>query len=642
MMLHIARATKPALSFEVLIVRGTTLRILIPLSLLVAFGLQLFRLWTAGLLYFLYETAGAAPRDMLTVAIIVFGAAFLAGVVRKGLGARAVWIVGSGVAVSRAIEQISLSPALDMILTSIGTICFLWFIVISFDTLLAAKLDRHFPTALLLGISIDTALKGAAGTIDLSWLPGLLPIMIIVALAAVALWSLRGLPQPDRLEAQPASWSLIGFGPFLFLQAQMLQNIGFHSAVTDWPLPLSFELIILANAVGLVMASIVYDRMPSRAWTWTVVIGLILIVVSLPLEGDPLAALELFAGQMIASIGLAIIAQARGRARSSIVFGITFVLMMALLIGYYLGHIVLLPIPYWAFVALAALILAITMILTVRRFPEPHPTDRVDWTAGFIGLGLMILPVIALLTWHDPIATAEQFPVRVMSYNLHSGFDVQGRMDLEAIAQTIESEQADVVALQEVSRGWVIDTSADMVTWLSQRLNMPYVWGPTADALWGNAILSRYPIEQVQLHMMPNNDLIRPARGFIDAMLNVGGRPLHVIATHLHHVDADGTLRVPQVQAILDTWAQQPRTIVLGDLNALPDSREMRLLREAGLSDAFTSSGATGEGFTFRSDDLNRRIDYIYHSLDLIARDFHVNPSRASDHAAIAVTLSVN
>ncbi len=621
--------------------RLTTLRVLIPLSLSVAFGLQLLRLWAAGLLYFMYETAGARPIDMLAAAVIVFGAVFLAGAVGRRLGPRALLIVGSGVAALRVIEQFSQSPALDMILTSIGTIFFLWFIVIAFDTLRAAQLDRHFPTALLLGIAIDTALKGATGTIDLSWLPGPLPILIVVALAGLAVWLLRGLPQPDRIIERQTSWLLLGLGPFLFLQAQTLQNIGLHTSVTGLPLPLSFELIILANAAGLALASWVYGRMPSRAWTWTVIIGLILIVVSLPLQGDPLAALELFAGQIVASIGLAIIAQTRGRAYSSFVFGWSFVLMVGLLIGYYLSHIVVLPLPYWMFVTLAALIVALTMILTVIRFPEPHPADRVDWTAGFIGLSLMVLPVIALLTWHDPVATPGQFPVRVMSYNLHSGFDVQGRMDLEAIAQTIESEGADVIALEEVSRGWVIDTSADMLAWLSQRLNMPYVWGPTADALWGNAILSRYPIEQAQLYAMPNNDLIRPARGFIDATLNVGGQPLRIMATHLHHIDADGTLRLPQVQAMLDAWQQQPHTIVLGDLNALPDSPEMQRLREAGLLDAFISSGASGTGFTFRSDGLNRRIDYIYHSPDLHARDFKVDPSQASDHAAIAVTVDV-
>jgi hypothetical protein len=267
---------------------------------------------------------------------------------------------------------------------------------------------------------------------------------------------LRGLPQPDQVDGRQMSWLLIGLGPFLFLQLQALQNIGFQASVTGLPLPFSFELIILANAIGLIMASVVYGRMPSRAWTWTVIIGLILIVVSLPLEGDPLAPLELFAGQIVAAIGLAIITQARGRTRSSLVLGCTFVVMLALLVGYYLGHIVALPLPYWMFVSLAALILVMAMILTVVRFPVPHSTERADWTAGFVGLGLMIVPAIALLTWREPVATPGQFPVRVMSYNLHSGFDVQGRMDLEAIAQTIESEGAEVIALQEVSRGWVI------------------------------------------------------------------------------------------------------------------------------------------------------------------------------------------
>ena len=100
----------------------------------------------------------------------------------------------------------------------------------------------------------------------------------------------------------------------------------------------------------------------------------------------------------------------------------------------------------------------------------------------------MLFPAMALLGWHDPTSTPGQLPIRIMSYNLHSGFDVTGRLNLEGIAQAIEAEQADVIGLQEVSRGWVLDGSVDMLTWLSQRLNLPYVWAPTADPLWGNAI----------------------------------------------------------------------------------------------------------------------------------------------------------
>ena len=102
-----------------------------------------------------------------------------------------------------------------------------------------------------------------------------------------------------------------------------------------------------------------------------------------------------------------------------------------------------------------------------------------------------------------------------MSFNVHNGFSRDGRLDLEAIAQVIEASGADVVGLQEVSRGWLINGSADMVQWLSQRLGMAYVYGPTEGALWGNALLSRLPVLAVRpLDLsLPH----REPRGAIDA-----------------------------------------------------------------------------------------------------------------------------
>jgi endonuclease/exonuclease/phosphatase family metal-dependent hydrolase len=111
-------------------------------------------------------------------------------------------------------------------------------------------------------------------------------------------------------------------------------------------------------------------------------------------------------------------------------------------------------------------------------------------------------------------------------------------------------------------------------------------------------------------------------------------------ATIFRNAILNGPQRLPQARALLDAWVQQPHTIVPGDLNALPDSREMQLLRGARLLDAITSSGTNGKGLTFRSDGLDRHIAYIYHSPDRIARNFHVNPNQALDHATIAVTLT--
>jgi endonuclease/exonuclease/phosphatase family metal-dependent hydrolase len=64
--------------------------------------------------------------------------------------------------------------------------------------------------------------------------------------------------------------------------------------------------------------------------------------------------------------------------------------------------------------------------------------------------------------------------VRVLSYNLHFGFDIRGWSDLEGIARAIESSGAEVVGLQEVSRGWYVNGSTDMLAWLQRRLRMPH------------------------------------------------------------------------------------------------------------------------------------------------------------------------
>ncbi len=187
-----------------------------------------------------------------------------------------------------------------------------------------------------------------------------------------------------------------------------------------------------------------------------------------------------------------------------------------------------------------------------------------------------------------------------MTYNLHNGFDTAGWLGLEALARTIEQQDPDVVALQEVARGWVIDGSTDMVGWLSQRLQMEYVFAPTAGPLWGNAVLSRLPIKESQTHPLPTQDLLL-RRGYVRVVVDLGGgRTLDVIATHYHHLEDGSAVRVQESQAILDAWSGAPRTVFMGDLNAEPGSPEIEMLREAGLVEAVAQAGLS-PGYTYDS-----------------------------------------
>jgi endonuclease/exonuclease/phosphatase family metal-dependent hydrolase len=119
----------------------------------------------------------------------------------------------------------------------------------------------------------------------------------------------------------------------------------------------------------------------------------------------------------------------------------------------------------------------------------------------------------------------------------------------------------------------------------------------------------------------------------------VGGpAPLLLIATHLHHVESEGREREAQVTSLLAFWAGRDHSVVLGDLNALPDAPEMRQLAEAGLVDAWEEAGE-GPGFTWPVRDPYQRIDWIWHTPDLSALQVVVIDSEASDHLPLVVTL---
>ena len=164
------------------------------------------------------------------------------------------------------------------------------------------------------------------------------------------------------------------------------------------------------------------------------------------------------------------------------------------------------------------------------------------------------------------------------------------------------------------------------------------MWGPAADLVWGNAVLSRYPLFDGSNHPMPNNDELQLKRSFIMVRVELDGeRSLLVIATHLHHVEEEGHRREPQVLALLDAWDGQESTVLMGDLNARPHASEIAMLENAGLKDAFVVStgrdGLAGRGYTSPSGSPQKRIDYIWISEDL-------NPGAFTIAAAPLPTIS--
>jgi endonuclease/exonuclease/phosphatase family metal-dependent hydrolase len=196
----------------------------------------------------------------------------------------------------------------------------------------------------------------------------------------------------------------------------------------------------------------------------------------------------------------------------------------------------------------------------------------------------------------------------------------------------------DLVGLQEVSRGWLINGSTDLPFWLSRRLGMQVLFSGTSGPMWGNAILTRNLIVEHGSGELPlANTLLR--RGYIWAGIEAGGpRPILFINTHLHHIETEHEPRLAQVPVLLDFWNGSTSTVLVGDLNSTPDYPEMKLIADAGFVDSWAEAGS-GDGFTFSSDGPFERIDWIWHTPDLAALEIRIPPTTASDHLPLRAVV---
>jgi endonuclease/exonuclease/phosphatase family metal-dependent hydrolase len=346
-------------------------------------------------------------------------------------------------------------------------------------------------------------------------------------------------------------------------------------------------------------------------------------------------------GWGIAWLGATALRPARpGLGRTTLSLGLGLILYLLLSFIYYVSLDLAVPIPREAMMPTAAVIVGLGMVYIALRARGVILLSAKDMTGLVVSIALAL---VGILTWIiiGRAPTSEQpagMPVRVLSYNIHSAYNSDGRQDPESIARVIEASGADVVALQEVSRGWLIDGATDLPEWLSRRLAMPYLFRGTTDPVWGNAILSRYPVIAQGWGRLPLAGTLL-ARGYLWAEIEVGSaEPLLVIATHLHHIESEHGPRLEQVPVLLELWNGRPHSLLMGDLNSEPDYPEMDLIREAGFVDAWAEAGE-GDGYSWPAREPFERIDWVWHSPDLIALEAVTLPGTASDHLGVLVRI---
>jgi endonuclease/exonuclease/phosphatase family metal-dependent hydrolase len=259
---------------------------------------------------------------------------------------------------------------------------------------------------------------------------------------------------------------------------------------------------------------------------------------------------------------------------------------------------------------------------------------------------VFVLVLLSLLA-ATPAAASPSVPLRVMTFNIHTGIGSDGALDLARTAGVIRDSRADIVGLQEVDVHWDARSDfRDQAADLARMLHMRVFFAPIYDLpgqprrQYGVAILSRFPVLHTTNHLITRlstqeeNPVPAPAPGFAEAVVLVRGVPVHVYSTHLDY-RADPAVRVMQVADTVRIMADdRGPQVLLGDFNAPPDAPEL-----APLWTELVDAAPVGP--TYPADVPTKRIDYVTVSSEVLVRAANVLPTLASDHRPVVADLAI-
>jgi endonuclease/exonuclease/phosphatase family metal-dependent hydrolase len=175
--------------------------------------------------------------------------------------------------------------------------------------------------------------------------------------------------------------------------------------------------------------------------------------------------------------------------------------------------------------------------------------------------------------------------LRLVTWNVHHGVGMDGRLDLARIAGNLAALGPDVVGLQEVDRGFDARSDwRDQPDEIAEALGMHLLRGPALhrpapsagapDGEYGVALLTRAPARLVKL--LPLRLPGTEHRVVLHAEVSMAVGPMTVLVTHLDFGSA--AVRRRQAERIASLDVAGP-ALLLADLNARPAAAELAPLR---------------------------------------------------------------
>lgn len=230
--------------------------------------------------------------------------------------------------------------------------------------------------------------------------------------------------------------------------------------------------------------------------------------------------------------------------------------------------------------------------------------------------------------------------VTVMSYNVHAMRGMDKKLDAVRIAQVINEQNPDIIALQEVDMFTERSGNMDAIGILEEHTGMDGVFMKTFNyqgGEFGNAVLSRLPIVDTELIRLPSREAYEPRLLMKVSVVAGKNDTLHFYATHLdhHREDSDRPIQMKKIIEILES--DKHKVILAGDLNCQPGSEPLDMLDKV-------LTRCSSDELTYPADEPYWTIDHIYYSEEKGLEDLGLKvipETVASDHRPIVTRFRI-
>jgi len=218
--------------------------------------------------------------------------------------------------------------------------------------------------------------------------------------------------------------------------------------------------------------------------------------------------------------------------------------------------------------------------------------------------------------------------LRNISYNIRNGNGMDDVNNLERVAAVICAEKADFIAIQEVDSMTTRSGSKYVLGDLAKMTGTHATYAPAIDydgGKYGIGLLS-------QTEPLGHKTYALPGREEKRVLLVTEFEKLYVCTAHFSLTEQD---RIASAKIVLDILKALDKPLLFaGDLNALPESKEMVMLNSELESVVF------GEK-TWQSDSPTEAIDYIFGIGVEPLESRVIEETTASDHRPILAKVKL-